>query len=155
MKHIHLPWAFFVKSGTLRTSVYNVYGSQNEFVDSVTGVFILRMRSLGQNGPLRRDAVIAVARIELMYFCMQVLERDESSKHLERRLQQAEDCILSKEDEVNDLQAKVDDLGSELGAVKEQRNGLERELDTLQQTLRQAQTSLVDATQKHQQEVRL
>ena len=135
--------------------MYNVYGSQNDFVNSVTGVFILCMRSLGQNGPLRRDAVFAVARIELMYLCMQVLERDESSKHLERRLQQAEDRILSKEDEVNDLQGKVDDLGSELGAVKEQRNGLERELDALQQTLRQAQTSLVDATQKHQQEVRL
>ena len=34
---------FFVKSGILRTSVYNVYGSQNEFVDSVTRVFILRI----------------------------------------------------------------------------------------------------------------
>ena len=33
------------------------------FVDSDTSVFILRMRSLGQNGPLRRDAVFAVARI--------------------------------------------------------------------------------------------
>ena len=44
-------------------SVYNVYGSQNEFVDSVTRVLILRMCSLGQNGPLRRDAVFAVARI--------------------------------------------------------------------------------------------
>ena len=64
MKHIHLPWAFFVKSEILRTSVYNVYGSQNEFVDSVTRVFILRMRSLGQNGPLRQDAVFAVARIK-------------------------------------------------------------------------------------------
>ena len=39
---------FFVKSGILRTSVYNVYESQNEFVDSVTRVFILRMRSLGR-----------------------------------------------------------------------------------------------------------
>ena len=65
MKHIHLPWAFFVKSGILRTSVYNVYGSQNEFVSSVTRVFILRLHSLGQNGPLRRDAVFAVARIEV------------------------------------------------------------------------------------------
>ena len=55
--------SLFVKSEILRTFVYNVYGSQNEFVDSVTGVFILRMRSLGQNGPLRRDAVFAVARI--------------------------------------------------------------------------------------------
>ena len=63
MKHIHLPWAFLVKSGILRTSVYYVYGSQNEFVDSVTRVFILRMRSLGQNGPLQRDVVFAVARI--------------------------------------------------------------------------------------------
>ena len=43
MKHIHLPWAFFVKSGILQTSVYNVYGSQNEFVSSVTRVFILRI----------------------------------------------------------------------------------------------------------------
>ena len=68
MKHIHLPWAFFVKSGILRTSVYNVYGSQNEFVDSVTRVVILRMRSLGQNGPLRRDAVFAVARIKPMFY---------------------------------------------------------------------------------------
>ena len=54
---------FSVKWGILRPSVHNVYGSQNEFVDSVTRVFILRMRSLGQNGPLRRDAVFAVARI--------------------------------------------------------------------------------------------
>ena len=46
-------------------SVYNVNGSQNEFVDSVTRVFILRMRSLGQNGPLRRDAVFALARIAI------------------------------------------------------------------------------------------
>ena len=61
MKHIHLPWAFFVKSGILQTSVYNVCGSQNEFVDSVTRVFILGMCSLEQNGPLRRDAVFAVA----------------------------------------------------------------------------------------------
>ena len=67
MKHIHLPWAFFfVKSGILRTSVYNVYGSQNEFVNRVARVFILRMRSLGQNGPLRRDAVFVVARIMAM-----------------------------------------------------------------------------------------
>ena len=29
-------------------SVYNVYGSQNEFVEQVTRVFILRMRSLGK-----------------------------------------------------------------------------------------------------------
>ena len=66
MKHNHLTLAFFVKSGILRTSVYNVYGSQNEFVDSVTRVFILRMCRLcssGQNGPLRWDAVFAVAKI--------------------------------------------------------------------------------------------
>ena len=61
---IHLE-PFFVKSGILRTSVYNVYGSQNEFVDSVIRVFILRMRSLGQNGSLRLDAVFRVARIGL------------------------------------------------------------------------------------------
>ena len=64
MKHIHETWAFLVKSGILQTFVYNVYGSQNEFVERVTRVFILRMRSLGQNGPLRRDTVLAVARIE-------------------------------------------------------------------------------------------
>ena len=68
MKHIHETSlhetsAFFcVKSGILRTSVW-VYGSQNEFVEHVTRVFILRMRSLGQNGPLRRNTVFAVVRI--------------------------------------------------------------------------------------------
>ena len=31
--------------------MYNVYGSQTEFVEHVTGVFILRMRSLGQKSP--------------------------------------------------------------------------------------------------------
>ena len=55
-------WAFLVKLGILRTSVY-VYGSQNEFVERVTREFILRMRSLGQHGPLRRITVSAVARI--------------------------------------------------------------------------------------------
>ena len=30
-----------------------VYGRQNEFVERVTRVFILRMRSFGQIGPLR------------------------------------------------------------------------------------------------------
>ena len=56
-----------VKSGILRTSVYNVYGSQNEFVERVTRVFILCMRSLGQNGPLRRNTVFAVlARFQSM-----------------------------------------------------------------------------------------
>ena len=44
--------------------MYNVYGSQNEFVERITRVFILRMRSLGQNGPLRRNIVFfAVASI--------------------------------------------------------------------------------------------
>ena len=43
--------------------MYNVYGSQNEFVERVTRIFILRMRSLRQNGPLRRITVFAVARI--------------------------------------------------------------------------------------------
>ena len=47
--------------------MYNVYGSQNKFVDSVTRAFIRRMRSLGQNGPLRRDAVFAVARISMQF----------------------------------------------------------------------------------------
>ena len=65
MKHIHETSAFLIKSGILRTSVYNVYGSQNEFVVSVTRVFILHMRNLGQNGPLRRNNVFAVARIKV------------------------------------------------------------------------------------------
>ena len=43
----------------------NVYGSQNEFVERVTREFIPRMRSLGQNGPLRRITASAVARIEV------------------------------------------------------------------------------------------
>ena len=64
MKHIHETWAFLVKSGILRTSVYNVYGSPNEFVERVTRVFILHIRSLGQSCPLRRNTVFAVARIE-------------------------------------------------------------------------------------------
>ena len=38
MKHIHETWAFWVKSGILQTAVYNVYGSQNEFVERVTRV---------------------------------------------------------------------------------------------------------------------
>ena len=63
MKHIHETWAFFIKSGILRTSVYNVYGSQNEFVERVTRVFILGMRSLGQNHPLQQNTASAVARI--------------------------------------------------------------------------------------------
>ena len=49
MKHIHETWAFLVKSGILPTFVYNVYGSQNELVERVTRVFILRMRSPGQS----------------------------------------------------------------------------------------------------------
>ena len=64
MKHVHDVWAVVVKSGILQTCVYNVYGSQNEFVEHVTRAFILRMRSLGQNGPLRRITVFAVARIQ-------------------------------------------------------------------------------------------
>ena len=63
MKHIHETWAILVKAGILRTSVYNVYGSQNEFVERVTRVFILL--SLGQNRPLRRNTVFAVVRIDL------------------------------------------------------------------------------------------
>ena len=49
MKHIHETWAFFSKIrnfGILRTSVYNVYGSQNEFVERVTREFILRLRKM-------------------------------------------------------------------------------------------------------------
>ena len=35
MKHIHETLAFLVKSGILLSSVYNVYESQNEFVERV------------------------------------------------------------------------------------------------------------------------
>ena len=58
MKHIHETWAFLVKSRILRTFVYNVYGSQNEFVKRVTRVFILRRRSLGQSRPLQRKTYL-------------------------------------------------------------------------------------------------
>ena len=51
--------------------VYDVYGNQNEFVEPVTRVFILRMRSLGQNGPLRWKTVFAVAsKSPLLYICL-------------------------------------------------------------------------------------
>ena len=65
MKHIHETWAFLVKLGIFRPSVYNVNGSQNEFVERVTREFILRMRIIGQNGPLRQITINAVARIEV------------------------------------------------------------------------------------------
>ena len=64
MKHIYETWAFLVKSASLRISVYNVYGSQNEFVERVTRVFILHMRSLGQNRLLWRNTVFAVVGIK-------------------------------------------------------------------------------------------
>ena len=55
MKHIPETWAFLVKSGILGTSVYNVYGSQNEFVERVRRALILHMRSLEQNRPLSTE----------------------------------------------------------------------------------------------------
>ena len=64
MEHIHETWAFLVKSGILRTSMYNVCGSQNDFVERVTRVFILRVLRLGQDRPQRRKTVIAVARMD-------------------------------------------------------------------------------------------
>ena len=73
MKHIHQTSAFLVKSGILRTSVYNVYGSQNDSVQRVTRVFILRIGSLGQNHPLRWNTVFAVARIEVQEFSCAVI----------------------------------------------------------------------------------
>ena len=63
MKHIHENVAFLVKD-VLRTFVYNVYGSQNECVERVTRVFILRMRSLGQNGPLQWKTLCVVTSIQ-------------------------------------------------------------------------------------------
>ena len=48
-------------------SVYNVYGSQNEFFEHFTRVVILRICSLGQNGPPQRNTIFAVARIDIVY----------------------------------------------------------------------------------------
>ena len=48
MKHIHELEPFLVKSRILRMSVYNVYGNQNDFVERVTRVFILRSAFLGK-----------------------------------------------------------------------------------------------------------
>ena len=81
MKHIHDIWAVVVKSGILRTSVYNVYGSQNEYVERVTRIFILRMRSLGQNGTLRRITVFAVVRINA-YWGVQIVRCKCGLEHL-------------------------------------------------------------------------
>ena len=50
--------------------MYNVYGSQNDLVERVTRVFILRMRSLGQNDPLRRKTVFTVASIVAHLNCL-------------------------------------------------------------------------------------
>ena len=66
---------FLVKSGILWTSVYNVYGSQNEFVKRVTRVFILHMRSLGQKSASTTYIVFAVARIGLLFISMLQCER--------------------------------------------------------------------------------
>ena len=62
MKHIHETWAFLEKLGILGTSVNNVYGKP-EWVCRTCHKIILRMSSIGQNGPLRRNNVFAVARI--------------------------------------------------------------------------------------------
>ena len=69
MKHIHETWAFLVKAGIWGTSVYNVYGSQNEFVERVTSVFILRMRNLGQNRPLSTEHRICGRVNWMLYYC--------------------------------------------------------------------------------------
>ena len=50
MKHIHETRAFFSKIRNFGDICVN--GSQNEFVECVTRVFIMRMHSLGQNRPL-------------------------------------------------------------------------------------------------------
>ena len=62
-----------VKSGNLRTSVYyNVYLSMEarmSLLNVSQVVFILRVRSLGQNRPLRRNTVFAdLARIGNLNF---------------------------------------------------------------------------------------
>ena len=46
----------------------------SEFVERVPREFILRMRSLGQNGPLRWITVSAVARITVneLYFALEM-----------------------------------------------------------------------------------
>ena len=55
-KHIHETWAFLVKSGILRTSVYNVYGSQNEFVEHISQEYsFCACVVFGQNCPLSME----------------------------------------------------------------------------------------------------
>ena len=51
---MQLDFFWGVKSGILRTSVYNVYESQYAFVERITREVILRMPSLGQNSPYLR-----------------------------------------------------------------------------------------------------
>ena len=66
MKHIHETWYLLVKLGILWMSVYIFMSmeARMSFFERVTREFILRMRSLGQNGPLRQITISAVARID-------------------------------------------------------------------------------------------
>ena len=73
MKYIHETWAFLVKSGILGTSVYNIYGSQNEFVERVTIVFILACAVLGKIALFRKNTVFAVGSI--MWFIKWTFKR--------------------------------------------------------------------------------
>ena len=65
MKHIHETSAFLVKSGILRTSVYNVYASQNEFVERVQKYSFCACAFLGKIALFRRKTVFAVGSIPI------------------------------------------------------------------------------------------
>ena len=54
--------------------MYNGYGSQNEFVERVTRVFILHMRSLGQNHPLSTERCICGTVKSLIIFGHPILK---------------------------------------------------------------------------------
>ena len=61
--YIIIPLYNYSKIRNLRASVYNVDRNQNELVEHVTRVSILRIRRLWQNRPQRLNTVFAVARI--------------------------------------------------------------------------------------------
>ena len=63
----HVTWARLVKSEILRTSVYNVYGSQNEFVKHVTSVTIhsAHLQSWAKSPSTQNTEFAVVARIQV------------------------------------------------------------------------------------------
>ena len=64
MKHIHETWAFLIKSQILGTSVSNVYGSQNEFIEVSQEYSFCAGAFLGKIALFRRNTIFAVGSIE-------------------------------------------------------------------------------------------